>query len=56
MKNWFNDGVWKCEHCNATFKVYNLGEENDVQGCPYCLVTGVKLTPCDDEGNEEIDE
>lgn len=53
MKDWFNDGVWKCEHCGEIFKVYALGNCADVQQCPYCCVTGTKLIPCDENGNEE---
>lgn len=30
MKDWFNDGVWKCEHCGEIFKVYALGNCADV--------------------------
>lgn len=53
MKDWFNDGVWKCEHCGEIFKVYALGNSIDVQQCPFCCVTGTKLIPCDENGNED---
>lgn len=53
MENrWINDGVWKCSHCGCIFKVYNLDDLMDVNGCPYCLVSGVELIPCDEKGEE----
>ncbi|EJE7236581.1 hypothetical protein M5L40_003598 [Clostridium botulinum] len=51
--DWFNDGVWKCSHCESIFKVYNYGDLNDVQGCPYCLVSGAELIPCNENGEEQ---
>lgn len=56
MKDWYNDGVWKCDHCGAIFKVNVLGNVEDVQGCPFCLVSGTKLIPCDENGNESLEE
>lgn len=53
MEDWYNDGIWKCEHCEHIFKVYNLGDAEDVQGCPFCLVSGVKLIPLTEEEIEE---
>lgn len=52
MEDWFNDGIWKCSCCERVFKVYALGDSEDVQGCPYCLVTGQELIPVDENGNE----
>lgn len=55
MDNWFNDGVWKCSHCKKIFKVHALDDLVDVQGCPFCLVSGVELIPCNENG-EELEE
>jgi len=49
--DWYNDGVWKCNHCESVFKAYNYGDLNDVQFCPYCSSTN-DLVPCDEYGNE----
>lgn len=56
MKNWFNDGIWKCENCSNIFKVYNLNDCEDVKGCPFCLVSGTKLIPLTADDIETIQE
>ncbi|MBD5589374.1 hypothetical protein [Clostridium botulinum] len=49
--DWYNDGVWKCNHCESIFKSSCLGDQQDVQFCPYCSSTS-DLVPCDEDGNE----
>lgn len=49
--DWYNDGVWKCNHCESIFKAYNYGDLNDVQFCPYCSSTS-DLVPYDEDSNE----
>ncbi|NCI19753.1 hypothetical protein EJM73_08955 [Clostridium botulinum] len=48
---WYNDGIWKCNHCESIFKSSCLGDMQDVQFCPYCSSTS-DLVPCDEDGNE----
>lgn len=35
-KDWYNDGIWECPNCGTTFKVYVLGELEEVKICPIC--------------------
>lgn len=36
MTEWINDGVYYCEDCDITFKVYGKDEEVTTSFCPQC--------------------
>lgn len=43
MKNdFYNDGEWECGDCDGIFKVYQLGDQPDVNFCPLCGSRDIK--------------
>jgi Zn finger protein HypA/HybF involved in hydrogenase expression len=48
MNEWINDGIWYCDQCEITFKVYVESDEPDVSFCPSCASREIEVVEEDE--------
>lgn len=53
MRDWFSDGIHRCDFCETVFKVYILDEVEESEFCPVC---GSRIDVETDLTEKEIDE
>lgn len=48
-KEWTNDSIFKCNHCDTIFKVYVLEDEGSTGFCPFCGTRDIEHHEFEDE-------